>query len=87
MERLAERYAEQAVRMLTVQYRMHRDIMEWASSELYGGRLSAHPSVAQHLLRWVTCSVLVQELKWPFCPFPVEFSAPPLAGSVFLFQL
>ncbi|NWV41948.1 SMBP2 protein, partial [Grantiella picta] len=51
MERLAGHYGEQAVRMLTVQYRMHRDIMEWASSELYGGRLSAHPSVAQHLLR------------------------------------
>ncbi|NXX24941.1 SMBP2 protein, partial [Nicator chloris] len=51
MERLAEHYGEQAVRMLTVQYRMHRDIMEWASSELYSGRLSAHPSVAQHLLR------------------------------------
>ncbi|XP_062350435.1 DNA-binding protein SMUBP-2 isoform X2 [Cinclus cinclus] len=51
MERLAEHYGERAVRMLTVQYRMHRDIMEWASSELYGGRLSAHPSVEQHLLR------------------------------------
>ncbi|NXT64059.1 SMBP2 protein, partial [Chaetops frenatus] len=51
MERLAGRYGEQAVRMLTVQYRMHQHIMEWASSELYGGRLSAHPSVAQHLLR------------------------------------
>ncbi|NWH91040.1 SMBP2 protein, partial [Aegithalos caudatus] len=51
MERLAGHYGERAVRMLTVQYRMHRDIMEWASSELYGGRLSAHPSVEQHLLR------------------------------------
>ncbi|NWZ41936.1 SMBP2 protein, partial [Brachypodius atriceps] len=51
MERLAGHYGQRAVRMLTVQYRMHRDIMEWASSELYGGRLSAHPSVAQHLLR------------------------------------
>ncbi|NXE00578.1 SMBP2 protein, partial [Chaetorhynchus papuensis] len=51
MERLAGHYGERAVRMLTVQYRMHRRIMEWASSELYGGRLSAHPSVAQHLLR------------------------------------
>ncbi|NXO72241.1 SMBP2 protein, partial [Phainopepla nitens] len=51
MERLAGHYGEQVVRMLTVQYRMHRDIMEWASSELYGGRLSAHPSVSQHLLR------------------------------------
>ncbi|NWW61971.1 SMBP2 protein, partial [Ifrita kowaldi] len=51
MERLAGHYGERAVRMLTVQYRMHRDIMEWASAELYGGRLRAHPSVAQHLLR------------------------------------
>uniref|UniRef100_A0A8C5ITP1 DNA-binding protein SMUBP-2 n=1 Tax=Junco hyemalis TaxID=40217 RepID=A0A8C5ITP1_JUNHY len=51
MERLAGHYGERAVRMLTLQYRMHRLIMEWASSELYGGRLSAHPSVAQHLLR------------------------------------
>ncbi|NWW80438.1 SMBP2 protein, partial [Climacteris rufus] len=51
LERLAERYGERALRMLTVQYRMHRDIMEWASTELYGGRLRAHPSVAQHLLR------------------------------------
>ncbi|NXY14205.1 SMBP2 protein, partial [Atrichornis clamosus] len=51
MERLAGHYGERAVRMLAVQYRMHRDIMEWASTELYGGQLSAHPSVAQHLLR------------------------------------
>ncbi|NWR49136.1 SMBP2 protein, partial [Regulus satrapa] len=51
MERLAGHYGERVVRMLTVQYRMHQDIMEWASSELYGGQLSAHPSVAQHLLR------------------------------------
>ncbi|NWR35063.1 SMBP2 protein, partial [Tachuris rubrigastra] len=51
MERLVQHYGERAVRMLTVQYRMHRLIMEWASTELYGGQLSAHPSVAQHLLR------------------------------------
>ncbi|NXL94262.1 SMBP2 protein, partial [Alectura lathami] len=51
MERLSEGYGEKAVRMLTVQYRMHQAIMQWASSELYGGRLAAHPSVAQHLLR------------------------------------
>ncbi|NXM68862.1 SMBP2 protein, partial [Serilophus lunatus] len=51
MERAARHHGERAVRMLTVQYRMHRDIMAWASAELYGGRLSAHPSVAQHLLR------------------------------------
>ncbi|NXI88632.1 SMBP2 protein, partial [Rhipidura dahli] len=50
MERLVGHYGQRAVRMLTVQYRMHRHIMQWASSELYGGQLSAHPSVAQHLL-------------------------------------
>lgn len=69
MERLAGHYGERAVRMLTVQYRMHQDIMEWASSELYGGRLSAHPSVAQHLLRWVSRSLLLHHrLKCPFHP-------------------
>ncbi|XP_068800651.1 DNA-binding protein SMUBP-2 isoform X5 [Struthio camelus] len=51
MERLIERYGEKATRMLTVQYRMHRAIMQWASSEMYGGRLTAHPAVAQHLLK------------------------------------
>ncbi|XP_026706235.1 DNA-binding protein SMUBP-2 [Athene cunicularia] len=51
MERLTERYGEKVVRMLTVQYRMHQAIMQWASMEMYGGRLTAHPSVAQHLLK------------------------------------
>ncbi|XP_064369317.1 DNA-binding protein SMUBP-2 isoform X1 [Dromaius novaehollandiae] len=51
MERLTERYGEKATRMLTVQYRMHQAIMQWASSEMYSGRLTAHPAVAQHLLK------------------------------------
>ncbi|NWY53210.1 SMBP2 protein, partial [Chionis minor] len=51
MERLIERYGERVVKMLTVQYRMHQAIMQWASSEMYGGRLMAHPSVAQRLLK------------------------------------
>ncbi|XP_010164273.1 DNA-binding protein SMUBP-2, partial [Antrostomus carolinensis] len=51
MERLIERCGEKVVKMLTVQYRMHQAIMQWASSEMYSGRLTAHPSVAQHLLR------------------------------------
>ncbi|XP_016041773.2 LOW QUALITY PROTEIN: DNA-binding protein SMUBP-2 [Erinaceus europaeus] len=50
MERLADAVPE-SVRLLTVQYRMHRDIMLWASRALYGGRLLAHPSVAGRLLR------------------------------------
>ncbi|KAM9278212.1 DNA-binding protein SMUBP-2 isoform 1-T1 [Morus bassanus] len=59
MERLIERYGEKIVKMLTVQYRMHQAIMQWASLEMYSGRLTAHPSVAQHLLKdlpGVTCT-------------------------------
>ncbi|XP_043437860.1 DNA-binding protein SMUBP-2 isoform X2 [Prionailurus bengalensis] len=51
MERLAEEQGASVVRTLTVQYRMHRAIMQWASEALYHGRLTAHPSVAGHLLR------------------------------------
>ncbi|XP_075611770.1 DNA-binding protein SMUBP-2 [Balearica regulorum gibbericeps] len=51
MERLIERYGEKIVKMLTVQYRMHQAIMQWASLEMYSGQLTAHPSVAQHLLK------------------------------------
>uniref|UniRef100_A0A8C3KWM8 DNA-binding protein SMUBP-2 n=1 Tax=Chrysolophus pictus TaxID=9089 RepID=A0A8C3KWM8_CHRPC len=59
MERVIKRYGEKVVKMLTVQYRMHEAIMQWASSEMYGGQLTAHPSVAQHLLKdlpGVTCT-------------------------------
>uniref|UniRef100_A0A8C4TQN8 DNA-binding protein SMUBP-2 n=1 Tax=Falco tinnunculus TaxID=100819 RepID=A0A8C4TQN8_FALTI len=51
MERLIKRHGEKVVKMLTVQYRMHQAIMQWASLEMYGGQLTAHPSVAQHLLK------------------------------------
>ncbi|XP_065794024.1 DNA-binding protein SMUBP-2 [Muntiacus reevesi] len=51
MERLAEQHGARAVRMLTVQYRMHQAIARWASEALYHGQLTAHPSVAGHLLR------------------------------------
>lgn len=50
MERLIQKYGEQVVRMLTVQYRMHNAIMQWASKQMYGGRLVAHKMVATHLL-------------------------------------
>ncbi|KAL6785032.1 hypothetical protein ACKKBG_A02145 [Auxenochlorella protothecoides x Auxenochlorella symbiontica] len=36
--------------MLTQQYRMHTDIMDWCSVALYGGRLVAAPAVAAHTL-------------------------------------
>ncbi|KAF2357088.1 R3H domain [Trinorchestia longiramus] len=50
MERVIDLYGSQVVRMLTVQYRMHSDIMSWASAEMYENRLVAHQSVAAHLL-------------------------------------
>ncbi|XP_002755681.3 DNA-binding protein SMUBP-2 [Callithrix jacchus] len=51
MERLANEYGVSVVRTLTVQYRMHQAIMRWASEAMYLGQLTAHPSVAGHLLR------------------------------------
>lgn len=52
MERIIQRKEDgkSCVRMLTSQYRMHRDIMQWASDQLYHGKLEAHSSVASHLL-------------------------------------
>lgn len=51
MERLAEKHGSAVVRMLTVQYRMHQAITHWASEAMYHGQLTAHPSVAGHLLK------------------------------------
>ncbi|XP_065542802.1 DNA-binding protein SMUBP-2 isoform X2 [Lathamus discolor] len=66
MERLIGRYGQKVVRMLTVQYRMHEAIMQWASSELYGGRLTAHPTVAQHLLKDLPGVTSTEETTTPF---------------------
>ena len=41
-------YGESISQMLTVQYRMHEDIMAWSSRTLYQGKLTAHDSVATH---------------------------------------
>lgn len=51
MERLIQMYGDSVVRMLTVQYRMNSAIMEWASKEMYRGRLTAHSSVESHVLK------------------------------------
>ena len=50
LERLAGRLGEQVTRLLTVQYRMNRQIMEFSSREFYEGRLQADPSVQEHRL-------------------------------------
>ena len=42
---------DDVVRMLTVQYRMNMAIMQWSSDQLYQGKLTAHSSVAGHLLK------------------------------------
>lgn len=49
-ERLHRAFSSTAAQMLTVQYRMHTDIMDWSSNALYGGRLRAHASVAAHTI-------------------------------------
>lgn len=51
MERLIQMYGDAVVRMLTVQYRMNGAIMEWASDQMYQGKLTAHSSVESHVLK------------------------------------
>lgn len=57
-----------AARMLTVQYRMHRAIMEFSSREFYEGRLEADASVAEH--RLVDLPGVVES---PLTTMPMEF--------------
>lgn len=50
MERVVQHFGESASRLLTVQYRMHADVMGFSNAEFYGGRLVADASVAGHRL-------------------------------------
>ncbi|XP_040895261.1 DNA-binding protein SMUBP-2 [Toxotes jaculatrix] len=65
MERLIQMYGDSVVRMLTVQYRMNSAIMEWASKEMYQGRLTAHSSVERHLLKDLPGVTCVEETSTP----------------------
>ncbi|GAA6221417.1 DNA-binding protein SMUBP-2 [Lates japonicus] len=65
MERLIQMYGDSVVRMLTVQYRMNSAIMEWASKEMYQGRLTAHSSVEGHLLKDLPGVTCVEETSTP----------------------
>ncbi|MDY6770747.1 MAG: IGHMBP2 family helicase [Candidatus Nanohaloarchaea archaeon] len=49
-EKLAEEYGDRIMDMLTVQYRMHEDIMGFSSREFYDGGLEAAPDVGGHTL-------------------------------------
>ncbi|XP_044212591.1 DNA-binding protein SMUBP-2 [Thunnus albacares] len=65
MERLIQMYGDSVVRMLTVQYRMNSAIMEWASKEMYQGKLTAHNSVERHLLKDLPGVTCVEETSTP----------------------
>ncbi|XP_060779884.1 DNA-binding protein SMUBP-2 isoform X2 [Neoarius graeffei] len=65
MERLIQKYGDTVVRMLTTQYRMNSAIMQWASEQMYQGKLTAHPSVEKHLLRDLAGVAHVEETSLP----------------------
>ncbi len=50
MERVTEQFGPAVSRLLSVQYRMHADIMGFSNDEFYGGALTADESVAGHRL-------------------------------------
>jgi ATP-dependent RNA/DNA helicase IGHMBP2 len=53
MERQIELYGDDVAKMLTVQYRMHRQIMDFSSEQFYQDELQAHPSVVDHTLHGI----------------------------------
>jgi ATP-dependent RNA/DNA helicase IGHMBP2 len=68
MERQIEIYGDQLTQLLTVQYRMHQQIMKFSSQHFYDDQLVAHPTVEQHLLSGLPD---VQENQWT--GFPMRF--------------
>lgn len=50
MQRLVEHYGDLTTRQLTVQYRMHEQIMQFSSRHFYNGTLQADQSVKSHRL-------------------------------------
>jgi superfamily I DNA and/or RNA helicase len=61
LERVNGIHGQKITRMLDVQYRMHREIMDFSSSQFYEGKLIAHDSVREHLLSDIQ-SVVATEL-------------------------
>ena len=64
-ERLLRTHGDGVGVMLTTQYRMHAAICAWASEELYGGRLVAHASVAEHTLAALAHVAATDETEAP----------------------
>ena len=54
MERLLTDLDPKLARLLTTQYRMHKDIMEYSSQVFYDGSLLANSSVSNALLNSLT---------------------------------
>ena len=50
LERMNKIYGDEITRLLSVQYRMHKQIMDFSSDHFYDGELVADESVADHLL-------------------------------------
>ena len=50
LERTMDLFGKEVSRLLDVQYRMHRDIMDFSSEHFYDQKLIAHESVAAHRL-------------------------------------
>ncbi|MDP1561370.1 MAG: AAA domain-containing protein [Pirellulaceae bacterium] len=68
MQRVMELHGPGISRLLDVQYRMHQQIMEFSSEQLYEGRLIADRSVRDHRL----CD-LPGVIEKPITMVPVEF--------------
>ncbi len=69
MERLVGLHGDALTRMLKIQYRMNRAIMEFSSGEFYRSELTAHTSVAAHRL----CD-LPDVRTEPLTESPLEFT-------------
>lgn len=50
LERMVEVFGEKVTQLLTVQYRMHQQIMDFSSQQFYDGMLVGDSSVCEHLL-------------------------------------
>ncbi|XP_078494318.1 zinc finger protein 2 [Ciona intestinalis] len=65
LERMITLHGDSVVSMLTEQYRMHSDIMHWASGQMYDGKLTANCKVQSHLLSDMPCVENTEDTRQP----------------------